>query len=434
MGGRDKPGHDDNENGMIVAMDRRAAIVGGAALAGTAMSARAAADPLSGAALYADVRAYSDLGEHRTGAPGDAATTGWMIKALTDAGYDAFAQSFAYPVFEPTRCDLTLGGRTIEGFPYWTPKAAPPGGVSGPLSTVGGAGKVALVVLPSTAGAGLKSPPPAPIAAAANSGAVAVVVVTEGPLGELAAFNRNPKAAPWPVPVLFVAGREAAVLKAAAQAGETATVRLEGRSMQRQVSNVVARRVRPGKPTVISTPKSGWFHCAGERGSGIAIWLGLARWLATTDRNVILVAATGHEFDGYGGERFAETLAPKPADTRLWVAIGANVAAYDFALVDGKITRQAGPPSARILACSDALVPVAAKAFAGQPGYEKPSDIEQSKPPGEVAHFQELGYAPLVGMVAANPLHHTRRDLADVTGPAVLEPVARGLAAIIAAV
>jgi hypothetical protein len=362
------------------------------------------------------------------------ATTVWLTKALTVAGYDAFPQSFAYPVFEPTRCDLAVGGRTIEGFPYWTPKTSPPGGARGPLSLSGAADRVALVVLPASAGGGLKAPPPPAILAAANSGAVAVVVVTESPLGELAAFNRNPKAPPWPVPVMLVAGREAAALRAAAQAGETATVRLEGRATERQVSNVVARRVRPGKPTVISTPKSGWFHCAGERGSGMAIWLGLARWLATTDRHVVLVAATGHEFDGYGGERFADSLAPPPADTRLWVAIGANVAAYDFALVQGKIARLSGPQPSRILACSGALMPLAAKAFAGQPGYENPSDIDKSKPPGEVAHFQELGYAPLVGVVGGHPLHHTRRDLPDVTGPAVLQPVARGLAAIIAAV
>jgi hypothetical protein len=37
-------------------------------------------------------------------------------------------------------------------------------------------------------------------------------------------------------------------------------------------------------------------------------------------------------------------------------------------------------------------------------------------------------------MVAASPVFHTRRDLADVTGPELLEPVARGLAELIAGV
>lgn len=424
---------------MAGGFDRRQALAAGLGVwAASAMNARAAGvassgDPLSGEALYADVKAYSDLGEHRTGTPGDDATTAWMLAALRRAGYEAAPQEFTYPVFEPGVTTLTVGGRTIEGFPYWTPRASPPGGVTGPLSLTGGPGKVALVVMPASAGGGLNAPPPPQIVQAVGSGAAAVVVATEGPLGELAAFNRTPKAEPWAVPVLFVAGREAAALTAAAQARQAASVRLEGRSTERRVANVVGRRERPGKATVISTPKSGWFHCAGERGSGVAIWLGLARWLATTDRSVVVVAATGHEFDGYGGARFAETLAPRPADTALWVAIGANVAAYDFALADGKITRLAGPQTTRILACSDSLMASAAKAFAGQPGYDRPNDIDKQKPPGEVAHFQELGYAPLIGVVGGHPLHHTRRDLPDVTGPAMLEPVARGLAAMIAA-
>jgi hypothetical protein len=38
-----------------------------------------------------------------------------------------------------------------------------------------------------------------------------------------------------------------------------------------------------------------------------------------------------------------------------------------------------------------------------------------------------------VGLVAGHPLHHTRLDLADATDGPMLEPVARGLAAVIAA-
>jgi hypothetical protein len=300
------------------------------------------------------------------------------------------------------------------------------------LSLTGGRGKVALAILPPGAGGGLGAPPPAEITAAVASGAVAVIAATESPLGELSVLNRNPKAEPWPVPVLLVAGREGDALRSAAAAGEAATVRLTGRTVVRTAHNVIGRRKRPGKALVISTPKSGWLRCAGERGSGIAIWLGLARWLAAeTEHNLVVVASSGHEFDGYGAHQFTEALAPKPADTKLWLAIGANVAAYDFALKDGTIVRQPGPQAGRILACSDALMARATDAFAGQPGYSQPVDIDKRKPPGELAHFQELGYSPLIGLVALHPLHHTRRDLPDVTDGAMLEPVARGLQAVL---
>jgi hypothetical protein len=415
-------------------IDRRQAVLAGlGAAALPAMTYAAAADPLAGSALYADVKTYARLGEHRTGTPGDNATTAWLERGLKAAGYAVERQGFDYPVFDLVRSDMTVGGRTLEGFPYWTPGTTPPAGVTGPLSLSGGPGRIMLVDLPIGSGGGLDGPPPKLIADAVATRPLAVVAVTESALGLMAALNRNPKAPPWPTPVLLVAGAEAAALKAAAAAGESATVRLVGTTTTRTAENVIGRRVRPGKHLVVSTPKSGWLRCAGERGSGVAIWLGLARWLAaSSDHNVTVVAASGHEFDGYGGDRFTEHLAPKPADTRLWVAIGANVAAYDFARVDGKIVRRAEPQSTRTLGCSEPLLGAAAKAFAGQRGYEKPLDLDAQTAPGELGHFRALGYRPLVGLVAGHPLHHTRLDLADVADGAMLEPVARGLAAVIA--
>ena len=422
---------------MARGFSRREAVGAGLGAWAMGVSAQAAGKAatrfLQGAALFSDVKAYASQGEHRTGTPGDAATTRWLIETLKGAGYQVEAQGFDYPVFELGRCEIEVSGRTLEGFPYWTPKPTAPNGVAAPLSLAGGPGSLALVNLSAGTGGGLYAPPPPEIVRAAASGASAVVVVTDNPLGELVAFNRTPLAPPWEVPVVMTAGRHAEALSAAAASGRPVTIRLEGHAAPGRAENVVARRPGRGKPVVISTPKSGWFHCAGERGSGIAIWLGLARWLATTEMPVVLLAASGHEFDGYGGALFARTLAPKPADTALWVHIGANVAGYDFALQQGRIVRQAGPPAQRLLAVSEPLLSAAAKAFAGQVGYAEPFDIDKRKAPGEIAHFQELGYGPLIGMVSASPLHHTRRDLPDVTGPEMLEPVARGLAALIAA-
>jgi hypothetical protein len=267
------------------------------------------------------------------------------------------------------------------------------------------------------------------VQAAIDGGANGVVVVTEHPLGELAAYNCAPNQRAWRVPVMAVAGREGAFLKS--RIGQPFGMVVDGKTISGRGENVVARMKGAGKPLVISTPKSGWFTCAGERGSGLAIWLGLARRLRKSGRNLIFTANSGHEFDGYGGKLFADRLAPKPADARGWVHIGANVAAYDFALIDGKITRLEHPQPVRRLAVSEALLPTATKAFAGQFGYAKPVDVDKDGAPGELAEYQKRGYAPLVGMVALHPLHHTRRDLPDVTEPELLEPVARGLLQVI---
>ncbi|MDB5475817.1 MAG: hypothetical protein JWP49_1328 [Phenylobacterium sp.] len=407
---------------------RRGAALAGLGAAALPMSARAAGDPLSGAALYGDVVRYDGFGEHRTGTPGDLATSGWLAKELRTAGYRVEAQAFAQPVFAFQGAYVEAGGRRIEAFPLWTPKA---GEAAGPLSPEARPGAVAVLSFPAgTGGAlGVADAWRKPVQAAIDAGAAGVVAITENPLGELSAFNVPPGPAPWAVPVVAVAGRDGQALPA----GAPARVVLSGAMRAGASNNLVARRAGPGKPLVISTPKSGWFHCAGERGSGVAIWLGLARHLAARrDLNLVFMAASGHEFDGHGGHLFAEALAPPPAESRGWVHIGANVAAYDFALVDGKITRQATPQAGRRLAVSEALLPAAKAAFAGQVGYAAPADIDVSAAPGEIAEYQRRGYRPLVGIVGAHPLHHTRRDRADVTGPELLEPVARGLAALIA--
>ncbi|THD77091.1 MAG: hypothetical protein E7812_14130 [Phenylobacterium sp.] len=411
---------------------RAAGLAALGALGGAAVSARAAGDPMSGAALYADVVRYDGFGEHRTGTPGDLAASDWLTREMTAAGYRTETLPFAQPVFELEAAEVRLGGRALEAFPLWTPQA---GAAAGPLSLQARPGVIALISFPTGVGAALDVSAVwrKPVQAAIDAGAVGVVAVTENPLGELAAFNVPHDAPAWPVPVLAVAGREGPALAAAAQAGASVQLALTGAMRAGSSGDLIATRPGPGKPLVISTPKSGWFHCAGERGSGVAIWLGLARHLAAQDRNLMFMAASGHEFDGYGGHQFAGHRAPSPAEARGWVHIGANVAAYDFGLEDGRIVRRPTPQAGRRLAVSESLLPAAKAAFAGQPSYERPVDIDVEGAGGEIAEYQRRGYRPLVGMLGLHPLHHTRRDRPDVTGPELLEPVARGLAALIAA-
>src|SRR5438445_10617092 len=135
---------------MAYRIDRRRAILAGGAWAGSASIAHAAAaaDPLAGAALYADVKTYARLGEHRTGTAGDNATTAWLERALKTAGYAVERQGFDYPVFDLIGSDLTVGTRTIDGFPYWTPGTTPAAGVTGPLSLTGGRGTIRRAALP----------------------------------------------------------------------------------------------------------------------------------------------------------------------------------------------------------------------------------------------------------------------------------------------
>src|SRR3546814_9587510 len=81
-------------------------------------------------------------------------------------------------------------------------------------------------------------------------------------------------------PLALLAPRLAAPVIEAARHGAAAKLALRGRGGIRAAQNIIGRRVRSGRPwLVVSTPRSGWTDCAGERGPGIAMWLALADWM-----------------------------------------------------------------------------------------------------------------------------------------------------------
>jgi hypothetical protein len=51
-------------------------------------------DPFNGEQLYQTVEKYVDLGNHRTGSPGDSATIEWLSSTLTGYGYDVELYNF----------------------------------------------------------------------------------------------------------------------------------------------------------------------------------------------------------------------------------------------------------------------------------------------------------------------------------------------------
>ena len=426
-------------------MSRRTLLAASGGLIGCAGSGRAfarpSADNLSGNQLYADVMTYSGLGPHRTGARGDNASTIWLEGRLRAMGFAVETPSFVTPLFEPNHCTLTIGDVTIEAFPAWP--VVPTNGTDGPLTDVGKAGglegAVALVILPYRPGAAFIIPGyGSAVLDAQARGAAAIIVVTQGPTGDIVALNAHLERYAWRVPVILVAGRESARLTELSRSRSSARVVCTGKLTENaRATNVLATRAAaPGASTgaiVITTPKSGWFTCAGERGSGIAIFLALAAQIVrTTRRKIIAVATSGHELEGLGGEALLENYAPPPQDVALWTHVGANVASnvVDF---DGGRVRRTGAvhPQRGVLVPADRMT-AAAEAFVGQPGYAQPIDIMSERAVGEVVIYRRDGYHRLIGVVGGHPLHHTRLDVpANVTSPAVLEPVARGLAALV---
>lgn len=387
-----------------------------------------------GESLQRDVATYDSFGDKLTGGPGNGRTLRWMADRLSSSGYRVTTPSFDQQTFRIVRADLTIGRRVVPGFPLFPPQ--PTAAVAdGPLVAWDGRtadpalrGAVALLTLAdqrhSSAALSFRG---MDLAQARRSGARAVVAVTRGPTGELTALNADPGLPQPGIPVLLVAGREAAALALDAGQRAPAKVTIDVTRRAAKPRNLVAVRRAGPRWIVLSTPVSGWFAAAAERGPGVAILLRLAadmRSLAPCD-SVAIVATSGHEL-GYGGIRAlldGGTL-PPPDATSVWIHLGAGLAAWG----DEARTR---PEALRYLLVTQPVERAAAEAFAGQQGYSRPVAVDRGSAIGEAEAIVGRGYVRVAAGVSAHLYHHSRLDRADRTDGSLILPVADGFASLV---
>jgi hypothetical protein len=119
----------------------------------------------------------------------------------------------------------------------------------------------------------------------------------------------------------------------------------------------------------------------GERGPGLAAWLGLARWAAERRLPVDLtfLCTSGHEYDNAGGIAYLARLALAPAKTALWAHLGANVAARDWHDLGPSLQPLSSADPQRYMVASDSLLGEVRRAFAGQPGLQDPYPAEPAR-------------------------------------------------------
>lgn len=377
---------------------------------------------------------FHGFGDKAAGGPGDIACGAWLEGELKDLGYACERQPFDVPAYEGEAPTLSIEEAQACLIPQAIAVTTP--GLTGRLFAPGhGTGEIALLVLPYARWSTAKGEIERRVAAAVKAGAKSVVLVTTGPTGEGLALNAPGDRPLFDIPVAVLAPREAAPFIEAAAKGATATLRMAGRSFRRPAFNVTATLKRgAAKTLVLSTPRSGWFGCVGERGSGLAAWLQLARWAARADLpvNLALVATSGHEYEYAGGEHYIEHLAPKPADTALWVHLGANVATRDWHERGPQLSPLPSADTQRFLLASPPLVDACKAAFSGQPGLEQtyPADLKAAA--GELASILRAGYDPVMGVFGVHRFHHARGDDMRCVSPALIPPVADAFAQVIA--
>jgi len=407
--------------------------------AGGGVSAGDGGGPLSGEALFRDVEYYVAIGEHRTGTAEDLKTSAWIRSELIEAGLEVEEVPFPVRVFDLSSCRVRVGEATYQGYPEWYPTATGPEPVTGPLATlVEGEpldslkGKVWLTTAPGARGlgAGLKRR----LDEAGKAGAVAAVVLIPHPSGELSGRSAGKpwNEGPWcSIPVVGIAPKHRDALLAAAARGDTALVLVDGEDHPDGTALTTIGRIGGGEELIIvTTPSSGLSFGGGERGPGVALLLGLARWVAQRKpaTRYLFSANSGHELMGLGVYPLMEKV-PPPEDVKCWLHLGSGIANWHWVSTSKGLETHIVRGGIQSFVCSPELVPLLEASFAHIDGLRP----RTTRPGGELAHYMSEGYRSF-GFFGGNRFFHTVVDRADQTAPELLEPVARGLARALVAV
>lgn len=393
---------------------------------------RVSSGPISGESLFRDVISYYNIGEHRAGTEADLQTSDWIARELRTAGVPSTFQRFTFPQFFPSEVGIVAGGNPVRAFPLWRPKATGPIPINSQLvafdpqnNARAVEGRIALVRFRSDVLSALSREQIELVTAAAKARAAAIVAMTESQTGEIVALNVTPAVERWPVPVVLVGARDDHLLDAAVKKKMPVSLLLNGKDEPRaEARNVIGRISRGEKLIVVSTPQSGWFRCAAERGPGVALFLGLARWAAKLQSGpgYLFVSTSGHELGGLGIQAFLNEFALRREQVLCWLHLGAGIAAFAWEETASGPRRLREADSRRSLMASPELLPQLSESFAGQPGLTPTA----GRSVGELEFIFKAGYRAF-GIAAAHRFHHTPADSPEMTGPELLEPVATAL-------
>lgn len=421
---------------------RRSLLVGAGALAaaGPAAGAAPAVPETDPAWLQGLLERFAGFGVKASGGPGDTASGAWLEGELTALGYRCERQVFDVPYAGVRKATLAVDGHQADVFPQALVRPTGAGGLTAPLrpATAGGSleGSIALVVLPFRRWVSTAEPTVArALADAFARGTAAAVLVTTGPTGEAIALNVSATKAGFPKPVAILAPKLAEPFVTAAAEGRAATLTVDAAPGRRSAFNVIGRLDRGARKTlIVTTPRSGWFTCAAERGAGVAVWLSVARWLAAAKPavNLEFVATSGHEYIYLGGEEYLKHHAPKPADTHMWVHIGASAAARDWHELGGGLRPLPSPDAQRVLTATPEVIDEVRRAFRGISGLEAVYPADRANAGGELVNVIEAGYAPAIGLYGGHRYFHTAGDDLRCVSGDLVAPVAAAFRAAIA--
>jgi hypothetical protein len=347
---------------------------------------------------------YAQQGFHRTGTTVDRLSGDWLSEEVRQVGLAPTRESFSLSRVDLVTNVLIAADRRIEGVPLFDGGFTDSGGIRGRLGALQSDGEIGLAeTAPNAAASG-------PLGEARRTNRhKAIVCITRGERPGLCPSNADFFLQPFGPPVLQVSSERASWLSEHAQRG--LEVQLVSHVTRTAAAAVNVTATIKGAdltlaPLVISTPRSGWYSCASERGGGIACWLETMRALRTgrPNRPVIFVAFSGHELGLLGIHAFIHRRPAIVSKAAAWIHLGANIGA-------------ATDPGNRLAASDDDFDGIASRAMASS-GLMVDQRIPRGTIPGGEAEVVHRGGGRYVAVTGRNALFHNLED----RGPQAVDP------------
>jgi hypothetical protein len=279
------------------------------------------------------VQIYDSHGNHRTASEGDTASAHWLSDEVRRVNVEPTRESFSLDRVDPQACYVRVAGQRIDGVPLFDAGSTGVEGITGRLGPLGSDADIGLTESePSRLTDPGSESRRAFLSEIRQSRHKAVVLLTRGTRAGLFLLNAPAFKKPWGPPTLQVSSTETQPLTEHAKAGVQATLVAHVERTAAQAFNVTAKVSGADSnlsPLVISTPRSGWWQCASERGGGLACWLEAMRSLTATKpvRDCLFVAFSGHEISWLGIDDYLKRRPDLVKRARAWIHFGANVGA-----------------------------------------------------------------------------------------------------------
>jgi hypothetical protein len=351
--------------------------------------------------VAAVVQAYDSQGNHRTATDGDMASAHWLADEARKAGTEAALESFDLSRVDPRACYVSTASRRVDGVPLFDAGFTDDDGVSGRLGPLGSESEIGLTESePSRLVDPGSESRRAVLTEVRQSRHKAVVLIPRGSRPGLFLLNAPAFAKPFGPPTLQVSSAEGAWLHEQARARAEVTLVSKVERRPAQAANVTT--TLPGTdpslaPLVISTPRSGWWQCASERGGGLACWLEVLQALSVLKpkRECSFVAFSGHEIGWLGIQDYLRRRPDLVKRAHVWLHIGANVGA---------------PQQPNMInASDDTLEQWAVATMKGEGLQVNRKAIRGSTPFGEAAHVHRGG-GRYVALVCDSDVFHNVAD------------------------